>query len=115
MRLMPAWKLMTANAHTLPNDWAALGAYNMQGDPIRRDEWSSVTARTLVIYGGKSPSNLQKGSRALAEALPNAEVRVLDGMGHRLKAEALAPVLAGFFSGPDTPAQSAEAGLQPAG
>jgi pimeloyl-ACP methyl ester carboxylesterase len=35
MRLMPIWKDMAANAHTLPYDWAALGEHNMHGDPCR--------------------------------------------------------------------------------
>lgn len=99
MRLMPAWKLMKANAHTLPYDWAALGAEHMRGDPLHAEEWAAVTAPALVLYGGKSPSNLRKGSRALAEILPNAELRVLEGVGHNVKAEILAPVLTDFFKG----------------
>jgi hypothetical protein len=43
------------------------------------------------------PANLQKGSRALADVLPNAELRVLEGIGHRLKVEALTPVLTEFL------------------
>ncbi len=97
MRLMPGWKQMQANAPTLRYDWAALGEHNMEGRPLREDEWASVTAPALVVYGGKSPSSLQNGSRALAEVLPNAQLRVLEGMGHRLKVNVLAPVLAEFF------------------
>ena len=98
MRLMPMWKDMAANAHTLRYDWAALGEHNMQGDPLRPAEWASVTMPALVVYGAKSPSNLQNGSRALAEVLPNAQLRALDGMGHRLKVDILAPVLAEFLA-----------------
>jgi pimeloyl-ACP methyl ester carboxylesterase len=99
MRLMPMWKDMTATAHTLPYDWAALGEHNMRGEPLRRSEWASITMPALVVYGGKSPSNLQKGSRALADVLPNARLEVLEGISHRLKVEVLAPVLAGFLGG----------------
>lgn len=99
MRLMPAWRDMTASADTLPYDWAALGAHNMQGEPLRRDEWSSVTVPVLVAYGEKSPDNLKNGSRALAEILPNAELRALPGIGHRLKVAVLAPVLSEFLAG----------------
>ena len=98
MRLMPMWKDMTANAHTLAYDWAALGEHNMQGNALRPAEWASVTMPALVVYGAKSPTNLQKGSRALADVLPNAQLRVLDGMGHRLKVDVLAPVLAEFLA-----------------
>jgi pimeloyl-ACP methyl ester carboxylesterase len=97
MRLMPMWKQMQANAPTLRYDWAALGEHNMQGRPLRAEEWASITVPALVVYGGKSPSSLQHGARALADVLPNAELRVLEGMSHRLKVEVLAPVLADFF------------------
>ena len=69
----------------------------MRGDPLDPGEWASVTMPALVAYGGKSPSNLQKGSRALADVLPNVELRVLEGIGHRLKVEALTPVLGEFL------------------
>jgi pimeloyl-ACP methyl ester carboxylesterase len=81
MRLMPAWKLMAANAPTLAYDWAALGEHNMQGEPLRPAEWEAVTMPALVVYGGESPRNLRHGSRGLAEVLPDAQLRVLEGMG----------------------------------
>ena len=59
MRLMPMWKQMQANAPTLRYDWAALGEHNMQGHPLRAEEWASITVPALVVYGGKSPSSLQ--------------------------------------------------------
>jgi pimeloyl-ACP methyl ester carboxylesterase len=102
MRLMPMWRDMTANADTLPYDWAALGEHNMQGNALRPAEWASVTVPALVVYGAKSPNNLQKGSRALAQVLPNAQLRALDGMGHRLKVDVLAPVLAEFLNERDS-------------
>lgn len=113
MPLSPGYRVMKATAHTLPYDWAALGEHNMVGDPLVPEEWASVTVPALVVYGGKSPSNLQKGSRALAEVLPNAELRRLEGMGHRLKVEILAPVLTEFLarrspaSSPDGPTSGA--------
>jgi pimeloyl-ACP methyl ester carboxylesterase len=99
MRLMPMWKQLEANAMTLPYDWAALGEHTMRGEPLRSAEWASVTVPTLVVYGGKSPTNLQKGSRALAEVLPNAQLRVLEGVSHNLKVKRLAPILLEFFAG----------------
>lgn len=98
MKLMPAWKEMEANAPTLRYDWAALGEKNMHGDPLRAEEWASVTMPSLVIYGGKSSTTLKNGSRALAEILPNAKLRQLEGMGHRLKVDVLAPVLVDFLA-----------------
>lgn len=110
MRVMPMWKDMQANAHTLAYDWAALGEHNMQGDPLEPAEWASVSVPALVVYGAESPANLQNGSRALAAVLPDAQLAALDGMGHRLKVKVLAPVLAEFLSGAhqagDHPAKS---------
>jgi pimeloyl-ACP methyl ester carboxylesterase len=98
MRLMPAWKGMVANAHTLPYDWAALGDHNMHGEPLRAAEFSSVEVPVLVAYGAKSPSRLQSGSRALAEVLPAGRACRLEGVGHRVKAEVLAPPLGEFLA-----------------
>jgi pimeloyl-ACP methyl ester carboxylesterase len=97
MRLMPMWKEMAANAHTLPHDWAALGEHNMQGDPLHPVEWASVTVPALVVHGAKTSSNVRKGSQALARVLPNAELCVLDGVGHNLKAHAITPALREFL------------------
>jgi pimeloyl-ACP methyl ester carboxylesterase len=98
MRLMPMFKQLSANAMTLPYDWAALGQHNMRGEPLRSEEFASVTVPTLVVHGAKSPTNLQKGSRALADVLPDAELRSLAGASHNLKARALAPMLLEFFA-----------------
>lgn len=70
----------------------------MYGAPLNPDEWASVTVPALVAYGGKSPANLQNGSRALAEVLPNAELRELAGLNHNVKVASIAPVLAEFYA-----------------
>ena len=70
----------------------------MYGAPLSREEWASVTVPTLVVTGSKSPAALQQGSRALAEVLPNAELRELEGVSHNVKMTLLAPVLAEFFA-----------------
>jgi len=98
MRLTPMWKRMKATAHTLPYDWAALGAEHMYGAPLQAGEWAGVKAQTLVVCGEKSPELLRAGSQALAEALPNAELRELAGVSHNVKMNVLAPVLAEFFA-----------------
>jgi pimeloyl-ACP methyl ester carboxylesterase len=99
MPLMPMWRRIKATAHTLPYDWAALGKHTMYGAPLNPEEWAAVTAATLVVYGAKSPAVLQQGSRALAEVLPNAELRKLEGISHNLKMKVLAPVLGDFIAG----------------
>jgi pimeloyl-ACP methyl ester carboxylesterase len=101
MPLMPMWKGLKSTAHTLPYDWAALGKHTMYGAPLSTDEWASVTVPTLVVTGAKSPEVLQQGSRALAEVLPNAELRELEGVSHNIKMKVLAPVLTEFFAAED--------------
>jgi pimeloyl-ACP methyl ester carboxylesterase len=98
MRLTPMWKGLKSTAHTLPYDWAALGEHTMYGAPLDPEEWSSVTVPTLVTYGDKSPAVLRDGSRALAQVLPGAELREVKGVGHNVKVDVLAPVLAEFFA-----------------
>lgn len=98
MRVTPMWKSLRATAHTLPYDWTALGKHTMYGAPLDAEEWASVKVPTLVAYGAKSPGVLQEGSRALAEVLPNAELRQLEGMSHNVKMPGLAPVLAEFLT-----------------
>ena len=107
MRLMPMWKDLKATAPTLPYDWVALGGHNMRGAPLRPEEWAPVTAPTLVMCGSKSPSNLRKGSRALAEVLPDAELRELDRQSHNVSVKVLAPQLAEFFTREAAPAATA--------
>jgi pimeloyl-ACP methyl ester carboxylesterase len=103
MRVMPMWKGLQATALTLPYDWAALGKHTMYGAPLNAEEWASVRAPTLVVSGSKSPEVLRRGSRALAEVLPNAELRELEGVSHNLKMKVLAPVLSEFFAADRTP------------
>jgi pimeloyl-ACP methyl ester carboxylesterase len=108
MPLTPMWKELKATAHTLPYDWAALGKHTMYGAPLNPEEWASVAMPTLVVYGAKSPAVLQEGSRALAEVLPNAQLRQLEGVSHNIKMNLLAPVLAEFFTAERDDAVAAE-------
>jgi len=98
MPLMPMWKDLKANAHTLGFDWDALGAHNMYGKPLDPAEWAPVTAPTLVAYGSKSPNQLQVGSRALAKVLRNAELRECAGQTHNVSVKKFAPVIAEFLT-----------------
>lgn len=98
MRFMPVWSKLKAIAHTLLYDFRILGE-NRFGKPLRAEQWSSATMPTLVMDGGKSPDWMRNAMRSLAEVLPNARYRALDGQTHMLKPEALAPVLAEFFNG----------------
>jgi pimeloyl-ACP methyl ester carboxylesterase len=96
MRAGPFWAELQKVAPTLAYDGAFI-ADTMDGTPLSRDRWSSVTIPTLVIDGGASEAFMHTGADALAAVLPNAERRTLEGQTHDVAAEILAPVLAGFF------------------
>ena len=97
MRLTPVWPKLTRIAHTLPYDGAIVEEYQ-RGKPLPAGRWASVAVPTLVMDGGKSPGWMRRGNRALADILPNAEYRTLEGQTYAVKARALAPVLVEFFN-----------------
>ncbi|HEU4515184.1 MAG TPA: alpha/beta hydrolase [Nocardioidaceae bacterium] len=98
MRLMPAWKQMTAVAHTLPYDFAIV-LKHQQGEPLPAGYYDSVEPPTLVIVGGKSPEYMRNAQAAIADAVPDARLEVLAGQTHMIKPKAVAPVLTGFLAG----------------
>jgi pimeloyl-ACP methyl ester carboxylesterase len=100
MRFMPAWSKLKAVAHTVPYDATIVENYQ-KGKPLPAGRWASATMPTLVAVGGKSPTWMRRAMRALADVLPNARHRTLEGQTHIVKAGALAPVLAEFFEGRD--------------
>ena len=96
MRNMPTWKAMEAEAYTLAYD-GTIVRDNMAGNPVSAEQWASVTVPTLVIDGGETPW-MSEGAQAIADALPNAQRRTLEGQTHDVVPEALAPVLEEFFA-----------------
>ena len=108
MRFMPAWSKLKASAHTLPYDQTVLGDTG-SGKPLPADRTAGVKVPTLAIAGGKSPEWMRNAMVAVAEAIPTAEYRTLEGQMHNVKAKALAPVLADFFAGVESRANAAPA------
>jgi pimeloyl-ACP methyl ester carboxylesterase len=98
MRFMPAWPKLKAVAHTLPYDASIMGD-TQSGRPLPAGRWSNVTMPTLVVGGGKSPVWMRNGVQALADLLPNASLRTLEGQTHMVKPAVLAPVLVEFLKG----------------
>jgi pimeloyl-ACP methyl ester carboxylesterase len=97
MRFMPGWGKLKRVAHTLPYDGEIMGD-TQRGRPLPAARWPGTKVKTLVIAGGKSPAFFHMGTRMLADLLPDAEHRVLDGQTHMVKAKALAPVLIDYFA-----------------
>jgi pimeloyl-ACP methyl ester carboxylesterase len=92
MRDTPMWKGMEGVAHTLPYDGQVVAGFALPASRLR-----SVVAPTLVLDGGQTPW-MASGARALADALPDAQHRTLEGQQHGVEPDAIAPVLADFFA-----------------
>jgi pimeloyl-ACP methyl ester carboxylesterase len=93
----PEWAEMEKVAHTLAYDGTIMGD-TMTGKPLPPKKWASVTSPTLVIVGGNSEAFFHNGAQALVEALPSAQLSVLEGQDHAVAPKALAPVLVDFFA-----------------
>lgn len=91
-RTQPWWPAQEALAHTLAYDATVMGDYSL---PTERA--ASVTTPTLVLAGGSDFPWMRDTARALANAIPGAQTRFLEGQGHNVAAEVLAPALVEFF------------------
>jgi pimeloyl-ACP methyl ester carboxylesterase len=91
MREMPMWQRMKGVAHTLAYDGRIVEKFKLPAEGL-----AMLGTPTIVIAGGQTPW-MKRGAEALAEALPNGGFRLLDGQGHDVAADAIAPVLIEFF------------------
>jgi pimeloyl-ACP methyl ester carboxylesterase len=92
-KTQPWWANQEAIAHTLAYDARIMGDYSI---PV--DTASSVKIPTLVLAGGADMPFMRESAQALADAIPDGEVRYLDGQGHNVDPAVLAPALRAFFS-----------------
>jgi hypothetical protein len=93
MRQAPVWPLFEAVAPTLAYDAAVLG--EDRSVPVQKA--AKVAMPTLVMNGTMIPFMLDT-ARALADAIPQAQHRTLEGQSHDVNLEVLAPVLVKFFN-----------------
>lgn len=92
MQLMPMFKKLKAVAHTLPYDSTVMGNFTVPAERL-----AAVTNKVLIAGGGKSPDTLKNAVRGVAAALPNAELRWLEGQTHNVDPVVLAKTLKEFF------------------
>ena len=92
-RTQPWWAATEALAHTLAYDARIMGDYS-----IPKDLAASVKVPTMVIAGGADFPWMRQTAQALAAALPDGQVRILEGQGHDVDPGVLAPVLSEFFN-----------------
>lgn len=90
----PMWPTWEVIAPTLAYDHIAdLG----EDASIPTDRAARVSVPTLVMDGSASFPFMHVTATALANAIPNAQHRTLEGQTHEVSSEALAPVLIEFF------------------
>jgi pimeloyl-ACP methyl ester carboxylesterase len=91
-RTQPFWQAQEALAHTLAYDATIMGDYSL---PTERA--AAVTVPTLVIAGEASFPFMHETARALANTIPDAQTRTLEGQEHNVDPAVLAPVLVEYF------------------
>jgi pimeloyl-ACP methyl ester carboxylesterase len=92
-RNQPWWAAQEAIAHTLAYDARIMGDYS-----IPTETAGAVKAPTMVLAGGADMPFMRASAEALADAIPDGEVRFLDGQGHNVDPTVLAPALKEFFT-----------------
>lgn len=93
IRSSPNWAYLEQLAHTLVYDLTIVGDGAM---PVERI--AAIRTPTLMMLGGKSPAWMREAGEAVANALPNAQVRFLEDQNHAAAPGALAPELMRFFN-----------------
>jgi pimeloyl-ACP methyl ester carboxylesterase len=94
IRQTPMWPLWEAVAPTLAYDHIAVIG---EDGTVPVQQAARVSVPTLVMDGGASFPFMQTTAIALANAIPNAQHRTLEGQTHEVESEALAPVLVKFL------------------
>jgi pimeloyl-ACP methyl ester carboxylesterase len=93
MKSGPHWARMESFAPTLSHEVRLCN-----GGAVPLDRLATIAAPTLALAGGASPAWAGDAARAIAAAIPNAQSRVLEGQGHGVADDVLAPLLVAFFA-----------------
>ncbi|HEX8036534.1 MAG TPA: alpha/beta hydrolase [Ktedonobacterales bacterium] len=107
MRQHPMWPMWEAVAPTIAYDAAVLG----EDASVPVEKASRVAIPTLIMDGSESYPFMHVTAQALANVIPNAELRTLEGQTHEVAVGVLAPVLVEFFNSEGTPSRAQTAGL----
>jgi pimeloyl-ACP methyl ester carboxylesterase len=94
VRQHPMWPMWEAVAPTLAYDAAVMG----EDASVPTEKAVGVAVPALIMDGSASFPFMHITATALANAIPNAEHRTLEGQTHEVAVEALAPVLVEFFN-----------------
>jgi len=95
MHQHPMWPMFESVAPTLAYDAAVLG----EDAAVPTERAASVAVPALIMDGGaRDFPFMHVTAVALANAMPHAQHRTLEGQSHEVAAEAIAPVLVEFFN-----------------
>jgi len=95
MRQAPVWAGLEAVAPTLAYDHTGILGPDLAVPAARAGR---IATPTLVLAGGAGAPFMRVTAETLSQAMPRAELRILDGQTHDVDQAVLAPVLAGFFA-----------------
>lgn len=94
MRRAPSWPALEALGPSLTYDHAGVMGPD-RSVPVERA--SQVAVPTLIMVGGAGAPFMHATAHRLAEVMPKAELRVIEGQTHAVDVGVLAPVLMQFF------------------
>jgi len=94
IRQHPMWPMWEAVAPTLVYDAAVMG----EDFSVPTERAARLAVPTLIMDGSGSYPFMHIAAIALANAIPSAQHRTLEGQTHEVAAEAIAPVLVEFFA-----------------
>lgn len=78
LRALPAWQGRVAAAHTLPRELRAVA----DRPSVDENQARAVSVPTLLLLGGDSPQPVKEVTALLADLVPDARTKVLDGQQH---------------------------------
>jgi pimeloyl-ACP methyl ester carboxylesterase len=95
LREYPMWPMWEALAPTIAYDAAAVG----EDASVPTERAGKLSVPALIMDGSETYPFMHVSAVALANAMPHAQHRTLEGQTHEVAAEAIAPVLVEFFKG----------------
>lgn len=95
MRQAPFWAGLEAIAPTLAYDHTGILGPDLA---VPAGRAARIRTPTLVMAGGAGAPFMRVTAETLSQAMPRAELRILDGQAHDVDQAVLAPVLAEFFA-----------------
>lgn len=93
MRAQAFWPAVEASARSLAYEAHVMGP----GNALPTALLAAVTQPALVLNGGASPAWMRHAGRAVADAIPGAVYRVLEGQEHAVAPAAIVPELLEFL------------------